>query len=404
MSTNRKIAAMSALWALLVGLLVVFAAPANATTGNPCVGANTASGTGDCYDVVPEESYSSAAATTKVTDVAVNGVDIHSKVTVLAFVKAKGMPKAQQTNCFRTKKPMKLWTSYINTSGQEVWHWKFYPAGKKFCKGSDGWYHDTVCYNKVKVNAPKTPPPGIKVYGKVKIVKKFTFKAKATAEVKDEVTAKALAWANTESCHAEASAKGAASYYASAKAKVKGRVLVNVLAEVKGKANGLLNLKLAGKSLVDIHADTKAKAGGKATATATAQAVCEGTPTTPPVVTPPTKPLIEAGDVVHLVINPNTDDPKVVVWARVKVDPSATASVPSPTVSPAGLAYVSDWDKTTAPASAEPGWVYYSGLLHGYPNGPEGTVTLTFKVTDSFGNTASAQDTIQIVHAGGANV
>lgn len=278
---------------LLAGILMTvglasFPSAAFATTmpGSPdtCDGVNYDSGTGDCWDYL-QGSFGAARATTSAEVVAVNGVDIHSTVQVVSRIQANGATKAQrQGHKIRINKRMTLWTSYYNTSGQEVWHWKTYPRGKVFIKGSDGWYHDGVCWNKVKIKTKKHV--GHKIYGKIKIVQYFVFQAVSVAEVSDYVTVKAKAWDNTDTCHAEASGSGNASFYASAYASLQGTVKAAVLAQVKAQSSANLSAKLAGKTLVDIHGQTSASASGQAIAEASAYAVCRTStpPSTPPTV------------------------------------------------------------------------------------------------------------------------
>jgi hypothetical protein len=272
---------------LMAAGLASIPSTASATTlpGSPdsCSGVNMMSGAGDCWDFL-QGSFSAAKASTSAEVVAVNGVDIHSAIQVVSRIQANGATKAQRHgHKIRIHKRMKLWTSYYNTSGQEVWHWKTYPRGKVFIKGSDGYYHDGVCWNKVKIKTRK--PVGRKIYGKIKIVQYFVFQAKSVAEVSDYVTAKAMAWDNSDTCHAEASGSGSASFYASAYAYLSGTVRSTLLAQVKQQSSANLSAKLAGKSLVDIHGQTSASASGQAVAEAAAYAVCKSNtpPSSPPV-------------------------------------------------------------------------------------------------------------------------
>jgi hypothetical protein len=79
---------------------------------------------------------------------------------------------------------------------------------------------------------------------------------------------------------------GEASFFASASASLSGSVLVKVIEQVKAQSASNLNVKLAGKTLVDIHAQVTTSAAGTATAQAAAQAVCSTTtpPSSPPTV------------------------------------------------------------------------------------------------------------------------
>lgn len=312
---KRALMGFAAAAVLGSGLMAVSATTAQATTTSggqsTCDQVDTRSGSGTCAEVVPSQSQSEAHASTDVTNTTVNGVDIH-KAKVVAFVQAKGATKAQmQGKKLRLKKAKRLWTSYINTSGQEVWHWKHYRKHYKFVKGSDGYFHDPNCWNKVAIKHKK---PGVKIHGKIKIVKKFKFEVSAIATVSDHVKAHAIAWANATGCHAEAEANATASFNAEASASVRGRVLVTVLAQAKAAAQNNLSVKLKGKTLVDIHADVIASATGKATADAKAQAKCEAT-TPPPSYKAPSvsasaeacvKPGEKTGVVNATGINPNS--------------------------------------------------------------------------------------------------
>lgn len=287
---KRNIGTLLASVLVFVGMLFT-GSPANAATDLPqspdsCSGINLMVGAGDCWDFnYAAGSFSAAKASTSAEVVAVNGVDIHSTTKVVARIQANGATKAQMKgHKIRLHKSMRLWTSYLNTSDQEVWHWKTYPKGKVFVKGSDGWYHDPKCWNKVKIKTKK--PVGHKIYGKIKVVQYFVFEAKSVAEVSDYVNAKAMAWDNSDTCHAEASGSASASFYATASAYLKGTVKSVLLAQVKAQSSQNLSAKLAGKTLVDIHGQTSASASGEAIAKAAAFAVCKDTtpPASPPVV------------------------------------------------------------------------------------------------------------------------
>ena len=285
MSTIRKIATAIAFLALMCGFATITAAPATAAlsasaaaseTEEPpsCDDVNTDKGTGDCADVVEAESHSSSSSSSKV--VAVNGVKLTSKVTVLANIKANGTPKSQQTNCFRIKKAMSLWTSY-NAEGTTGWHWKTYPKGYRFCK-INGKVRDPKCHNQVKIGVPKSHPPKNAIKGKVKFVKVLKWEAKAVATADEKVTSAAKAWCNTSSAHADAAAKASATALAVGRASLKGRVVVKLLARVRAAAAGDLSAQLGGRSVVQVRADVRASAFAKATTDAWAKVSCSDTP------------------------------------------------------------------------------------------------------------------------------
>lgn len=281
----------------MLGLVAVStSAPASATESTPsCTGVDLFVGSGDCADLLPT-SWAYAKDTTEVESEAVNGVDIRSSVTVLAYIQASGATASQargrkitlgRNRCLRT--------SYKNTAGKEVWHTKCYARGKRFIKGRDGFWHDPVCWNKV-VGLPrgKRLPSGAKlVTGSVKIVQSFVFSATARAKVQDYSEASAKAWANTYDeqgrivCHSEGYGKGTASFYAEAEATVEGTVQATVRETARVRARGNLTVKLQGKTTVEVHADTMAKAKGSATTEAWASAYCAPYTPPPPAEKPP---------------------------------------------------------------------------------------------------------------------
>lgn len=291
----KKISMIITAFAVVIGLSAFVAPAANATPPS-CSGVNTQQGNGTCSDIVPSQSASSASSSVSDSSVSVNGVDIHSKVTVAAFIQAKGATKAQMHGKkYRLKHATCLKTSWRVDRGYG-WHTKCYPKGYTFVWGKDGYWHDPKCWNSV-LGLPKGkkhfPKGYIQIKGKIKIVKKFAFKVTSKATASDHATAKAEAWANSydtagnQVCHSEASANGSASFSASATASATGSVLSKVRASARGKASQALKVKLAGKSLVDIHVDTIAKASGKATATASAKASCSVSTPPPPATCPP---------------------------------------------------------------------------------------------------------------------
>lgn len=279
---KRYIAIIAAM-PFALGVSMISASPANATSDTSCVGVNVNAGTDTCSDVVQSQSDSEAHASTSASVTSVNGVDIHSSVQVVSYIQEKGATKAQMHGKkFRLKHSERKWTSYFDTNGHEVWHWKWYPKGYLFVKGRDGYWHDPHCWNKV-VGIPNGKKHiGRKVYGKIKIVQKFVFSASSVSSVSDSVTAKAMAWANTDTCHAEASATGSANFAASASASFSGYVKVDVLATVRAQSQHNLSVKLKGASLVDIHGTTVTSARGNATADASAHAACSGPNVGPP--------------------------------------------------------------------------------------------------------------------------
>jgi hypothetical protein len=228
-------------------------------------------------------SFSSASSTTHTAASAVNGVSISSSVKVVSYIQAHGATKAQMHGKkIRLKKAMTLWTSYFNVAGQQVWHWKTYPKGKVFVKSSDGWFHDPVCWNKVKIKTKKVVPQRFKLRGKIKVVKSFTFTATATSTVTGDASAKAHAWCKTSTSAAEAFGTGTGHYFASATATGSGRTWAIAKARASSSAAGKLWLKA--KSKTNVQLTVKTQAEGTATADATAKAVCSEIP--PPPVTP----------------------------------------------------------------------------------------------------------------------
>lgn len=275
----------------LVGLSVLMASTASAdeptntsvsetdTTSSEeeppsCEGMNVGEGTGECADVVESESHSRSSSQSRA--VSVNGVSINSRVTVLARIRANGTPPSQQTNCFRTNRPMSLWTSY-NAEGTTGWHWKSYPRGKRFCR-INGAVRDPVCHNKVKIGVPKSKPPKNAIRGEVKFVKRLRWHVKAVAKADEKVTSHAKAWCTTQSAYAYGEGRGSASAYAVGRASARGSVLVKLHARVRAMAQGDLSAQLGGKSVIKVKAEVRATAFASATSEAHAKAVCKDTP------------------------------------------------------------------------------------------------------------------------------
>lgn len=251
------IAALIAIIAMLAGSV-----PANAA---------------DYGDSITNESSSSATDEAQVTSKAKATGKITGKTVF--YIKAKGTPKAKQTNCTRTKKAASYWTSYKDANGKEVWHWKHYPKGKKFCKIGKV-MRDPVCHNKVKINVPKAKKPkGRIIKGKIVVKKSMKFVAEATAETTAHATSTAKAWCVGTSSTAEATAKATAT--ASARARAKATATTRGGAEAKAKqAAGKVAASASFKSKVEV--DALAKARAEATATAKAKVHCTDAPTPPP--------------------------------------------------------------------------------------------------------------------------
>lgn len=238
-----------------------------------CEGIDVNTGNGDCADTVTAESSSTSSTEAKV--VSINGVSIHSEITVLANIRANGTPKAQQTNCFRTKKAMSLYTSY-NAAGTTGWHWKFYPAGYRFCK-INGKVRDPECHNQVKIGVPKSNPPKNTITGKVKFVKRIVFKAVSVSKIHEKVVARSKSWCNTANTHAYGEGRGAAEIWAKGRAVLKGRVLVKLFASVNAASQGDLAANLEAQGVIDVKGQTKSSAYGKAVAESSSKAVCTET-------------------------------------------------------------------------------------------------------------------------------
>jgi hypothetical protein len=287
--------------------LTLIAPAAQATTADDCAtDAQMASGQGNCTMDVFAESYSHDATHGHVKTV--NGIKFRgvTKTHVLAFVSSHGAPHTVVTHARRyvLKHRMKLWTSYINLEGQEVWHWKWYEAGHVFYLEDDGWYHDGPCNNKVKVPITHKHIPGnAKLYGHYKVVKVFKFSGHAKAVLEQNSVSKATAWANgylydsngnlvvdgngnpTRTCHAEGHGKGQAYFKAVGRASIKGKIFMSVEAAVSAMtqgANSHLNAQLGGQTHAEVKGRMWASARGKAVTDASAGAICTNTFLPPP--------------------------------------------------------------------------------------------------------------------------
>jgi hypothetical protein len=243
-----------------------------------CDGMNVDEGTGECADVVESESHSRSSSKSRA--VSVNGVSVTSRVTVLARIRANGTPPAQQNNCFRTNRPMSLYTSY-NAEGTTGWWWKPYPSGYRFCR-VNGVVRDPKCHNQVKIGVPKSKPPKNTIRGEVKFVKRLRWHVKAVAKADEKVTSEAKAWCTTQSAYAYGEGRGSASAYAVGRASARGSILVKLRARVRAMAQGDLSAQLGGKSVIKVKAEVRATAFTSATSEAHAKAVCKDTPPPPP--------------------------------------------------------------------------------------------------------------------------
>lgn len=238
-----------------------------------CENIDVNSGKGDCADTVSAES--SSGSSTKAKVVSVNGVSIHSKITVLARIRAHGTPKSQQTNCRRIDHAMTLWTSY-DASGTTGWHRKSYPKGYRFCE-INGKIRDPECDNQVKIGVPKSHPPKNAITGKVKFVKRIVYRAVSVSRVHEKVVARSKSWCNTANTHAYGEGRGSAEVWAKGRAVLKGRVLVKLFASVNAASQGNLEANLEAQGIVDVKGQTKSSAFGKAVAESSSKAVCSET-------------------------------------------------------------------------------------------------------------------------------
>lgn len=273
-----------------------------------CDDVTVGEGTGDCADIDESASHSHSSVKVKVVDV--NGVKLHSGVTVLANIKANGTPKSQQTDCYRIPRSMSIWTSY-NAMGTTGWHWKTYPKGYRFCR-INGAVRDPKCHNMVKIGVPRSHPPKNAITGEVKFVQRLKWHVKAVAKADVRATSVAKAWCNTSSASAYGEGRGSSSARAIGRASLRGSILVKVSAQVEAMANGDLEAHLGGMTVIDVNAQVRASAVAKATSDAKAKAECSDTPP-PPVYDQPrvdVGPVAcvnpgESRDVTVTVSNPN---------------------------------------------------------------------------------------------------
>lgn len=224
---------------------------------------------------------SMASSSTSSKNTSVNGISVSSKTTVLEYIQAKGATSSQKkAKTYTLKKSMKLYTSYYNTAGKEVWHYKTYPKGKKFYYSSkDKWYHDSVCWNKVKTPTEKKKV-GTVIKGSVKIVKTHSFKVWAKTTAKGSASVTVRAYCKTEYTSAEAYATASASYSAFAEAYAYGSTKTSATLSATSNAKKLaLKLQLETK----MKAKAAASASGKAAASASAKVNCSDKPIPPPV-------------------------------------------------------------------------------------------------------------------------
>ncbi len=286
----RTIRTIFMLLGVVILMIATSNAPATATTPEPtyitCVGVDYNVGADTCVDRVESQSSSQDEAKSMVTSV--NGVKIKSNVTVLSYIKAQGMSTVEQkraksitlnsSGCFNT--------SYYNIALQEVWHNKCYSAGKKFFLGSDGYYHDPLCYNKVTglPKGPKAPPRNhIQIKGQVKIVPRFKFSGQAYSKVHGMAVSKSVSWANLynehgqQTCHSEGRGNGSASYYAVGRARFSGRVFISIKQAVEALASGAntdLETQMGVKTTFEFIGKAWSKSYGMASAESSSSASC----------------------------------------------------------------------------------------------------------------------------------
>jgi hypothetical protein len=279
-SMKRIIGTLLASVLMAAGLASIPSA-ANATTSDPpsCDGVNVEQGTGLCADVDEASSYSKSGGSSSV--VAVNGVSIHSSVTVLTRIQAKGAtPKQMQGKKLRltkaTCRPTSYNAYYQGNSLGERWKTKCYPKGKVFVKGKDGWFHDPVCWNKVKIKTKK--PIGRKVYGKVKMAVQVEWQTSASAVTDMKSVSIAKAWCTGTNSYAYGEGRASAYAYAAGYGSARGSVKSIALALAQHNANSDLAVKLKAMGYVDVKAEVRASAFAQALTEASAKAVCKDTP------------------------------------------------------------------------------------------------------------------------------
>lgn len=288
---KRYIISIIAAFAVMMGITTFTATAANAsdTTTPPTSGST-----------ITSESSSSSTDEARVTSA--GSIDATANAKTLAYIKASGMAKSDhkysKPKSITLGKSASYYTSYKNYAGKEVWHWKKYSKGKKFYLGRDGWYHDPNCYNKIAIKGKKKPKSAIVVSGSVKIVKSFTYVAKASATVTATAKATAKAWCRNEWTSAEATAEAYSSASAEASASASGYTKVSAEASAKGSAK---SLALSASFQSSIKLRVLADAQAKATADASAKVTCASGPTTPPATPKPV--LFEISTINDVLIN-----------------------------------------------------------------------------------------------------
>lgn len=252
------------------------------------------SATGEVAKVISSTATASTSTTSKNTSV--NNVSVASKTTVLEYIQANGGTKAQlkKAKTYKLKKSKKIWTSYYNTSGQEVWHKKSYKKGYKFYYSSkDKRWHDKPCWNKValKVKKKGSKKTGTKVYGSIKVVKTHSFKVWSTSKSTSKAVVSVTVSCKTEYTSASATATATAYATSSATAYAYGSTVASASASARGSS-----VKLAAKVYSAIKAKATATATSDATAEASAKVDCKEkpTPTPPPAVNQPPSGSIKA--------------------------------------------------------------------------------------------------------------
>jgi hypothetical protein len=231
-----------------------------------------AQGTTLCVSAASSVSSSSVS----VTDA--NAASAHGATNVY-FIQSHGATHSQMKGKkVRIKKSMTLWTSYYNSSHHEVWHWKTYPRGYTFVKGSDGWYHDPHCWNKVKIKTKKHV--GHKVYGKIVVHQFWTLKV--NSKVVAMGNGRAAASCENNGAKAFATASYMFQVTGTSSATVTGDSWTTVRNRSAAAGKKLLqNLKT--RMLVEARTSVSVKASGQAAASANCSS--SSTPGTP---TPPT--------------------------------------------------------------------------------------------------------------------
>lgn len=258
-------------------------------------GAGVSSASADTTTYEPTYTYSSSSSAKSSSSSkahSVSGVSLSSNVKVIAYIKATGITKKQKANAdtYTLPSTQTLKEEYRTLSGGHIgWINSTFPKGTTFYKINGQWVNGK-CANPVQLNIPKAPKiKSPKITGKVKIVKSFTWKVKATAKVSGSEKSVAKASINVPECTASGSASASASYSASASAYGTGRTKAAASAKAKSSAANKLSIKLSLKS--SVKAKAAATARGHASTKAKADAQCKITkPTTPPPA--PEKPVL----------------------------------------------------------------------------------------------------------------